>query len=197
VAKRTGDSYTLLDDDALASEYRTTGDRACIAELYRRFGYLVLGLSLKLLRQREDAEDAVTGIFIKLLDDLRRHDVSHFRSWLYVYTRNFCFMELRRKSAKLRQDMGLQAVLVIDMESGSDAHPNETGSDEALLRDALAQLGDAQQQCIRLFYLGSMSYAAIAKKTGFTPNEVKSHLQNGKRNLKLRLETLINERKSR
>ena len=52
------------------------------------------------------------------------------------------------------------------------------------LQEAMNELKEAQQECIELFYMRDCSYLEISKITGYTLNEVKSHIQNGKRNLK-------------
>ena len=53
---------------------------------------------------------------------------------------------------------------------------------------AIEQLNTEQKECVSLFYLNKKSYAEIAEITGFTMLQVKSHIQNGKRNLRLMME---------
>lgn len=53
------------------------------------------------------------------------------------------------------------------------------------MQAALQQLNPDQRQCVNLFYLQKKSYAEVAEITGFTMLQVKSHIQNGKRKLKL------------
>ena len=60
----------------------------------------------------------------------------------------------------------------------------------ANMASALKQLHAEQQQCVTLFYLEKKSYKEIAEQTGFTLLQVKSYIQNGKRNLKLLLQQL-------
>lgn len=62
------------------------------------------------------------------------------------------------------------------------------------MQSALQQLSSEQQQCITLFYLEKKSYSEIAALTGFSMLQVKSFIQNGKRNLKLLLEKNSNGR---
>ena len=57
-----------------------------------------------------------------------------------------------------------------------------------LMEDALKELNPEQQQCVTLFYLQKKSYQDISDSTGFTMLQVKSFIQNGKRNLKLLIE---------
>ena len=62
-----------------------------------------------------------------------------------------------------------------------------------LMELAMQQLNKEQQLCVELFYLEKKSYAEIAQVTGFSTLQVKSYLQNGKRNLKLIIEKLMND----
>lgn len=61
------------------------------------------------------------------------------------------------------------------------------------LQNAIQQLRPEQQKCIELFYLEDKLYKEIAEMTGFDIKSVKSHIQNGRRNLKI----LMNDGKSR
>jgi RNA polymerase sigma-70 factor (ECF subfamily) len=77
------------------------------------------------------------------------------------------------------------------MEIGPDMHhlPGNNGSDETgRLLSAMEQLGESQRKCIELFYLEEISYKEVSIMTGLSMNEVKSHIQNGKRNLRIILE---------
>jgi len=55
-------------------------------------------------------------------------------------------------------------------------------------------LGKEQKLCVILFYLEKRSYQEIATSTQFTQMQVKSHIQNGKRNLKLLMEKKAREK---
>jgi RNA polymerase sigma-70 factor, ECF subfamily len=186
--------YDTLNENELAAVYARNGDPAAVGVLYERLGHLVLGLCIKYFRNRDEAEEAVLVIFGKLLDDLRKHKVEHFRSWLYIYSKNHCLMELRKRSAALKRELELKENAVLFMDSEDPGHLNEKERQLTLMESAIARLGEEQGRCIRMFYLENRSYAEIARLTGYSDKEVKSHIQNGKRNLKIRLETLINER---
>ena len=58
------------------------------------------------------------------------------------------------------------------------------------MENALQQLNAEQQQCVTLFYLHKKSYHQITEQTGYTLLQVKSNIQNGKRNLKIMLQRL-------
>ena len=68
-----------------------------IGELFKRYAALVMGLSLKYLKNQNLAEDMLMEIFEKLPKRIQKHEIQNFKSWLYSLTRNECLMELRKK----------------------------------------------------------------------------------------------------
>ena len=78
------------------------------------------------------------------------------------------------------------------MENGLTEHQDEVMEKElniVRLEKCIETLIAEQQQCVRLFYLEEKCYKVIAKQTGFDLNQVKSYIQNGKRNLKICMES--------
>ena len=79
----------------------------------------------------------------------------------------------------------------------------ETNKDEllatentySLLQEAIEELSKEQKQCVILFYLKKCSYTQVSEKTGYSLLQVKSYIQNGKRNLKILLDRKMKERK--
>jgi len=196
-----------LSDEVLVVRYRESGDKSLVGELFKRYTYPVVGVAYKYLEDRDDARDLVMQVFEKLLVDLREHRVEHFKPWLYAVVRNAALMELRnRKSARNRQEgyrlhvetqeqdfVESEQELHLDFQvsfskNGVNAGGNAAAPDPlAGLENALSRLNEPQKLCVELFYLQKKSYQEVAELTGFSPNQVKSHLQNGKRNLKLML----------
>ncbi|MBL7918371.1 MAG: sigma-70 family RNA polymerase sigma factor [Bacteroidia bacterium] len=168
-------------------------DNQCIGELYRRYGHLVLGLCIKYLKDKDNAEDAVMSIFGQLLNDLKRHKVEFFKSWLYTYSKNYCLMQLRKKQSQLKKELEIKENEIFLMDYNSVEHLNEKEQQITIMQMALNELNKEQKTCLELFYLSQKSYSEIVEITGYSNNEVKSHIQNGKRNLKLKMESKINE----
>ena len=82
------------------------------------------------------------------------------------------------------------------MESDDDWHRKvEEENLYNQLEQAIRDLNREQRTCIEFFYLKKMTYAEITVSTGYTMQEVKSYLQNGKRNLKIKMEALADVRK--
>jgi len=144
---------------------------------------LVYGVCLKYLSDEELAKDAVMNIFEELIPKLRTHQVENFRGWLHVVAKNHCLMQLR--SAKNIKTTSLNESVVQLEESMHLNGVMEKESQLELMSACIQTLPNEQQQCIELFYLKNKSYNEIVKITGYDWNAVRSHIQNGRRNLKL------------
>lgn len=155
--------------------------------LYQRYMDLVFGVCLKYFKDTERAKDAVMDIYEALCIKLKIYEVDNFKSWLHVVAKNHCLMQLR--SPKNLKVIEFNADF---MQSVQNTHlKNEAFEKEAhfiQLEQCIKALPDDQQQSIRLFYLQKKCYNEIAAITGYEWNKVRSHIQNGKRNLKLCLE---------
>ena len=104
--------------------------------------------------------------------------------------KNHCLMQLRSRHHRLFQRPADINVLA-DMQNGQDLHPSPGAGLEAdltLLEKGLEVLPPDQRDCVALFYLQQKSYKEIAAQTGLDLNKVRSHIQNGRRNLKIYLE---------
>ena len=149
---------------------------------------LLLGVSMKYLKNEEEAKDAVQQVFLKAINELHKYKVEYFKSWIYMIAKNHCLMKLR--------DKGKHPVEINERVMSAPAEPEEKNSvleKEKKLDDlamALLQLNREQQLCVTLFYLEKKSYQEIADQTTFELMQVKSHIQNGKRNLKIIMERI-------
>ncbi len=183
-------TYDQLSDAELVTLYREKPDLEILGDLYKRYMYLVYGLCMKYLKNREDSQDAVMQIFEVIMHDIPRFEIRNFKSWLYGVSRNFCLMRLRKEQTdRKRQDNISQEIF---MESTMNLHPIDEPNNEdlqALLQTCLEQLKQEQRQCVELFYYKQRCYKEIADELEFDENKVKSCIQNGKRNLKICIES--------
>lgn len=184
--------YKDHTDSQLINIFLQDGNNEYIGELYKRYGHLVLGLCIKYLRDKDEAEDAVMTIFGQLITDLKKHKVEYFKSWLYTYSKNHCLMQLRKKQAQLKKELDVKENEIFLMDYNNIEHLNEKEGQIALMQTALNELNKEQKICLELFYINNKSYTEIMTITGYNNNEVKSHIQNGKRNLKLKMEAKLN-----
>ena len=150
---------------------------------------MLLGVSMKILKQEEEAKDIVQQIFLKALNELKKYEVDYFKSWIYMMAKNECLMKLR-KSKEMTVELREELVTSAHNEIPAEEHWENERILNSMI-DSLSQLKEEQQKCISLFYLEKKSYTEISATTGFTLLQVKSFLQNGKRNLKLLIEEKI------
>jgi RNA polymerase sigma-70 factor (ECF subfamily) len=183
-----------MTDQELLDHYYTTRDNDWLGILLSRYTLLLLGVCMKYLKNEEEARDGVQQIFVKVITELGKYRVDYFKSWIYTIARNHCLM-------KLRDQHGHPAELSDSMLAAWDEDPgkNQHWEKEQWLEwmgQSLEELGKEQKLCVILFYLEKRSYQDIALKTGFTLMQVKSYIQNGKRNLKLLMEKKAREKAS-
>ncbi|HOY27897.1 MAG TPA: sigma-70 family RNA polymerase sigma factor [Flavobacteriales bacterium] len=155
------------------------GHRSALADLWDRYAELLYGVGMKYLRDTERSKDEVVELFAGLKDLIIKHDIERFRPWVHTVMRNRCLQVLRKE----RPDHELPENLGATSDTEDDAVLREASLQE--LENAMTGLNAEQRQCIRLFHLEERSYAQVATSTGFTVEQVRSHLQNGRRNLRI------------
>ena len=179
----------VLSDTELIERYKYSADMRYIGELYLRYTHLVSVLCMKYLKDITESEDAMMDIFEILTKDLKRHKVRNFKAWLYSVTKNHCLKRLKAKHF-MQKDEGKQKSELFFMEFTEETDPEyEEVVDNNLykLKKGIDELSEEQKKCIDLFFLKGKSYKEVAATTGYEVQEVKSYLQNGKRNLAIYL----------
>ena len=175
-----------INDRELLERFYNDHNNDWLGILLPRYTLLLLGVCMKYLKNEEDSKDAVQQIFLKTINELHKYKVAYFKSWIYIIAKNHCLMQLRHKGKQ-----------TLEINERIAATPDESEEINVLidknntldqLNQAFQHLNKEQQACLSLFYIEKKSYIEIAAGTGFTMMQVKSHIQNGKRNLKLVLE---------
>ena len=176
--------YQQLSDKELIDLYITDRCVYTLPLLYERYGHLVMGSCMNYLKQVENAEDITMRIFGELGAKLLRHEIQHFKSWLYQVTRNECLQFLRKHKPH-------ETTVINELVQPAEEDDEETIRLEGrlqLLEQAIGQLKDEQRTCVELFYLEQKSYNEISEHLSIPLTTVKSAIQNGKRNLKIWME---------
>lgn len=185
----------IKTDEELLALFYADKNNYWLGILLERYTLLMLGVCLKYLKNVEDAKDAVQQVCTKIIADLKRHEVQHFKAWLLVVTRNHCLMQYRKKDAKNNLECTDNLIVEDAQINKEERWLKEVTLDT--IKESMNVLIDAQRICIDLFYLQEKSYKEIMASTGFDFKQVKTHIQNGKRNLKLIvLQQLINQKNS-
>ncbi len=176
-----------MTDQELLDRFGADRDNGWLGVLLERYTLLLLGVCMKYMKQEEEAKDCVQQVFVKIITELPKYKVEYFKSWIYTIARNHCLMRLRDRQGRAPAVLTDNLLFSWDEEAGKNKHLEKEQLLE-LMSEALEELGKEQKLCVILFYLEKRSYQEIAESTGFTLMQVKSHIQNGKRNLKLLME---------
>ncbi len=189
-----GDQYNHLTDQQLLQRFQSGQSEKWLGILLQRYTLLLFGVCMKYLKNEDEARDAVQQVFLKVIQELRKYRVEYFKSWLYMIAKNHCLTQLRGRQQKTAQELTENMIAVPDAEQDTEALlKNEKALN--LVELGLQELNKDQQQCITLFYLQKKSYQEITEITGFSLLQVKSYIQNGKRNLKIWIERRLNAEK--
>jgi RNA polymerase sigma-70 factor (ECF subfamily) len=175
-------------DYELIRSFRDSGYSGAVGVLFERYSHLVYGVCIEYLRDEDESKDAVLNIFEQLLADLKKHEIENFKGWLCKVAKNYCLLKIRARKTEVKRNSDYLAgeaetALPEDEDNRNRLLAEQLRLDK--LPEAVASLGEEQKTCIRLFYLEEKSYKEISERTGFNQNQVKSHIQNGKRNLKI------------
>ena len=184
---RSTDTYQHLTDQELLQLFYKQKDQHLLGKLLQRYTLLLFGVCMKYLKNEEIAKDSVQQVFLKALQELPRYEVTYFKSWIYMVAKNYCLMYLRDHNKHIPDELKDQHSKVLPQEDDQD----EKAAKELLLElieQGLETLNAEQKTCVTLFYLQKKSYHEISESTGHTLLQVKSHIQNGKRNIKIWVE---------
>lgn len=181
--------FEHISDGELLERYYADRNNQWLGIVLQRYTLLLLGVCMKYLKSEEEAKDAVQQIFLKAVTELGKYKVSYIKSWLYMVAKNHCLMKLRDKNR------------FVPVEEKSDLAATESDKKEKIeqeitlnmLETSLEELNPEQKTCVTLFYLKKKSYQEIVDSTGYNLLQVKSYIQNGKRNLKILVEEKMNQ----
>jgi RNA polymerase sigma-70 factor (ECF subfamily) len=184
----TRQNLTKLADDELLQSLTKDNYGDIVNEIFNRYSHILYGVCYKYLKNTEESKDAVQSIFEKIFIDLSNHTVKNLKSWLFVVAKNYCLMHIRKRQLDLKEltpESTTNVLYKLYQEELGQKIDDEVAEDQISKMLALMEKLSSQQGiCLSLMYLEDKSYKEIADITGFGMNEVKSHIQNGKRNLR-------------
>lgn len=173
----------LLTDLELLNEFKVKGDQNYLGVLYKRYMPLVFGVCMKYLKNESRAKDSTMEIYELCVDKLMEAEVQNFKGWLYVVVKNHCLMLLRKNSRQPKE-------INWPIENFEEINGYDFIKEEKieLMIQKMEGLNPLQKECLSLFFLENKSYQEVATLLELEIKKVKSHIQNGKRNLKLLLQ---------
>ena len=183
----TQDRFAHITDQQLLEHFYADHNNNWLGILLQRYTLLLLGVCMKYLKNEEEAKDSVQQIFLKAITELHKYKVEYFKSWLYMVAKNHCLMKIRDRNTHSVTEIREQMAVTPSEDPGKAIHLEKDRQLE-MMSESLQELSEEQKLCVTLFYLEKKSYQQITDQTGFTMMQVKSYIQNGKRNLKILLE---------
>ena len=154
-------------NDALLAQRIRSGDREALGELYDRYASVALATALRVVTNREQAEDLVHDTFVAVWQKIDRFDPMRgsLRAWLLTIVRNRGIDRIRATRPSVRVDDADEQSLL-----RTAANPTWEAAiarrSAAELRAAIDQLPAEQREAIELAYFGGRTYREIATLTG-------------------------------
>lgn len=167
----------MNNDDAELVQQCLDGDDACRRTLVERYQHRVFGLCLRMMTQREDAEDICQEVFIRVFRSLHTWDSSRpFPPWLMAIAANRCRTALTSRS-KRPVASEIAPELAVETRKTADQEVAEE------VQQALEKLRDDYRTCFVLFYQQELSIAEIGETMGCPEGTVKTWLHRARAQL--------------
>jgi RNA polymerase sigma factor (sigma-70 family) len=172
-------------DHAAALAGCARGDRAALRRLYDVEARQMLGVALRIVRQRSLAEDVVHDAFVSVWEKAASFDPQRgaARGWLYSVVRHRALNEVRDHMHQTPlDDATLDAFDLASAQEawGSAPSPATMGS----LRDCLAQLDESKRSSVVLAYVDGCTHAEIAQRLSAPLGTVKAWIRRGLQSLR-------------
>ncbi len=182
-------AYREIPDEEIVRRFQLTGDTGCFAELFNRHRRRVYCSCRGFFCDGSAAEDATQETFLRAFQSIHSFLGGNFGGWLMRIAKNVC-IDLWRKR---RPECGPEE---IDLDAMTAPRNIDQTSDMHLavekLRAEMATLPPEQRRCLELKIEG-YSYEETAARTGLPLEAVKSHLQNGRRMLWMKMEGTLSQ----
>jgi RNA polymerase sigma factor (sigma-70 family) len=161
------------------------GDARYWGRIFEKYKRPIFVLCHRMLRNEDDAKDVTSDTFIKAFEHLGKYDLSRpFYPWLYRMAANLC-IDFIRKNGRVRFAADREWETFKTEEDSVDEE--ESRRLQVQVKKAIEKLKRPQRICFCLFYLHEKSYDEIVQITRLSYDEVRSHIQNGRRNFRLAL----------
>jgi RNA polymerase sigma-70 factor (ECF subfamily) len=167
------------ESDILLLKAIAARDEAALAQLYDRYRTILFGLLMRILNNREEAEDVLQEVFLQVWRKAADFDESRGRpfTWLVTLARSRGIDRLRTLASRERvAEAGAREVSEQISDAATDAFKSEQ---RGLVSNALATLPDEQKRPIMLAYFDGLTQTEIATHLGAPLGTVKTRMRTG------------------
>ena len=188
------------DDEIELMKRIQARDADALEELYDLYHRLLFGLVLSIVKKREEAEDMLQEIFVKIWNKAESFDPERGNaySWIVTLARNQAIDRIRSKGYKTQEKQSVSIHQPLFSLEGDKHDPMETTifSDRAeLVKKALGQIPEAQSEVIKIAYYRGMTQREIASYLDIPLGTVKTRTRQGMMKLKSILGEFISTNK--
>ncbi len=182
--KREASNHSCYDDvNYWIEQYFLDGDKKYLGKIYETYKQRLFFHCLKIIRNKEEAKDMTSDAFIKTFENIHTFNPNRpFYPWLCRIATNLCIDQIRKKKVILFKPINERTDSIKTEETTTNMERKEL-IDE--IKRVINKLKKPQKKCFCLFYIHQKSYKQISELTGFSYNQVRSHIQNGRRKFKL------------
>ncbi len=160
------------------------GERQALQDIYRQESRHLLGVALRIVRQRQLAEDVVHDAFVNIWSQAASFDAQRGsgRGWIYSVVRNLALNAVRNGAREVSVDE--ETAEALDAQHSMDAHAQMADAFDlrlslGKLNDCLSRLEPARRNCILYAYVDGCSHGEIAQRTQTPLGTVKAWIQRG------------------
>lgn len=175
------------DRSALAAALAKVGegDRSAFAQVYQRTSAKLFGICLRILGNRNEAEEALQEAYINVWQKAEGFDATRSSpiTWLATLARNKAIDRLRARGSRPSEPFGADALAVPDPSAPAD-HRLEQVEEGRALAGCMSELEDRQAGAIRRAFFGGETYAELASSEGVPLGTMKSWVRRGLLRLK-------------
>ncbi len=175
------------------------GNGSAFGELFRRNHRWCLKVAMSILKERQDAEDALQDAYCSAWRHIAEfHGDSKFSTWMSRIVTNHCFMRLRKAKRmdllyiedRPSTDSGTARLDLPEPRKGPEA---ELGSKEIthIVRREIRKLPTTFRTILKMRYIDELPMQDLADRTGISVLAAKSRLMRARTELKRRLEFLV------
>lgn len=182
-------------DDLVLINHVLGGNNAAFRTLVERYQDYVFTITHRILRKREEAEEAAQDAFLKAYKMLNTFErKSKFSTWLYTIAYRTAIDALRRQKPEAQSLSDTESFLQLaDKTQESPAEQLQSGDVQEVLQQAIQRLKPEDGTLVTLYYLHEKTVKEIAKITGLTESNVKVKLHRLREALKQQLSHLLKE----